>query len=129
MREEYILILLYSIKNMDSEDNFKQKFLNINFDAFLFENNNDLVNSNEFYLQYKTEYMLKTQQNLDKYSQLMKNYNRMENNYNIQSNKYTYTFFNKDEYNRLHKELNNILVEQRNLYTSFMNYIEFLNSK
>lgn len=114
---------------MESEESFKNQFLNINFDEFLFENNNDLVNSNEYYIQYKSEYLSKTQDNFIKYSDLMKTFKYMENNYTINQNKYSYTFVNKDEYNRINKELKNLLIEQRTLYNNFMNYIQFLNSK
>lgn len=114
---------------MESEESFKQQFLNIHFDNFLFENNNDLVNSNEFYIQYKTEYLTKTQDNYEKYSQLMKTFTHMTNNYTINQSKYSYTFVDKNEYNRLNKELKTILIEQRELYNNFMNYIQFLNSK
>lgn len=113
---------------MESEESFKKQFLNINFDEFLFEKNNDLVNSNEFYIQYKTEYLSKTQENLIKYSELIKPFKHMDNNYTITQSKYSYTFINKDEYNRLNKEIKNLLVEQRTLYNNFMNYIQFLNS-
>lgn len=114
---------------MESEESFKNQFLNIHFDNFLFENNNDLVNSNEFYIQYKTEYLRKTQDNYEKYSNLMKTFKHMTNNYTITHNKYSYTFVDKNEYNRLNKELKTILIEQRELYNNFMNYIQFLNSK
>jgi hypothetical protein len=113
---------------MESEESFKNQFLNVNFDKFLFENNNEFVNSNEFYIQYKTEYMSKTQENLMKYSELMKTFKHMENNYTIDKNKYSYTFVNKTEYTRLNKELKHILNEQRVLYNNFMNYIQFINS-
>jgi len=114
---------------MDSEISFKKQFLDINFDEFLFENNNDLINSNEFYIQYKTEYLSKTQDNFIKYSNLMKTFQNMTNNYLIKNHKYSYTFVDKNEYNRLNKELKSVLIEQRELYNNFMNYIQFLNSK
>ena len=50
--------------NLYSEQSFNDTFININFDEFLIQNNNNLVNSNEYYLQYKSEYLEKTTTNL-----------------------------------------------------------------
>jgi hypothetical protein len=114
---------------IESEDTFKKNFLTVNFDEFLFENNNDLVNSNEHYITFKTEYLDKTNINFNKYKILIDQFKKMEDNYKINNTKYSYTFVNKDEYNKLNKELKHILSEQRQLYLNFMNYIQFLNSK
>ena len=44
------------------------QYININFDEILLENNNNLLNSEEFYLMYKKDYfIIKTSKNSQKY--------------------------------------------------------------
>jgi hypothetical protein len=115
--------------NLYNEENFKNTFLTNNFDDFLINNNNNLVNSNKYYLQFKVEYLNKTTNNLNKYTTLLKEFNELSNNYKINDNKYSYTFIDKNLYNKTNNELKSLLLEQRKLYNNFINYIQFLNSK
>lgn len=110
-------------------EQFKQQFLDINFDNILIENNNDMVNSSEYYIAYKTEYLENTHNNLTKFTELSKQFNELSDNYTIQNNKYSYTFVDKSIYNSLNNELKKLLIEQRELYNNFLKYIQFLNSK
>jgi len=111
------------------ETTFREHFLNLDFDSYLIDKNNNLVNSNEYYLQYKSDYIDKTNENLKKYVKLLKIFIDLSNNYNINQTKYSYTFVDKNEYNRLNKEIKNLVLEQRQLYNNFMKYIQFINSK
>ena len=43
------------------------QYININFDEILLENNNNLLNSEEFYLMYKKDYFDQTSENFEKY--------------------------------------------------------------
>lgn len=115
--------------NLYNEDQFKQTFLNVDFDKVFIENNNNIINSNELYLQYKAEYLKKTSNNLQKYTQFFQIFKELSNNYNINNNKYSYTFIDKDEYKKTNKILKDLLSEQRQLYNNFMSYVQFLNSK
>jgi hypothetical protein len=115
--------------NLYNEEQFKQTFLNVDFDKVFIENNNNIINSNELYLQYKAEYLKKTSDNLQKYTQLFKTFKNLSNNYNVNNNKYSYTFIDKNEYNKTNKTLKDLLLEQRQLYSNFMSYVQFLNSK
>ena len=116
--------------NLYNEEQFKQTFLNVNFDNVFIENNNNIINSNELYLQYKAEYLKKTYDNLQKYTQLFEIFKQLSNNYNIvNNNKYSYTFIDKNEYEKINRQLKNLLIEQRQLYHNFMTYVQFLNSK
>jgi hypothetical protein len=113
-----------------TSEQFKQTFLNIDFDNFFIENNNNIINSNDLYLQYKSEYLKKTSDNLEKYTQLFKTFNQLSSNYNIvNNNKYSYTFIDKNEYKKTNKILKELLLEQRQLYNNFMTYVQFLNFK
>lgn len=115
--------------NLYNEEQFKQTFLNVDFDKIFIENNNNIINSNELYLQYKAEYLKKTSDNLQTYTQLFKTFKELSNNYNIvNNNKYSYTFIDKNEYKKINKTLKDLLIEQRKLYSNFMTYVQFLNS-
>ena len=48
------------------------QYININFDEILLENNNNLLNSEEFYLMYKKDYFDQTSKNFEKYKKLIK---------------------------------------------------------
>ncbi len=116
---------------MESESSFENKFINTPLneaDKYLFEKNNELVNSNEFYINYKMEYLNKTNENFNKYKNLLKKFTQLDNNYQINDTKYSFTFINEQEYNKINKELKDILIQQRQLYINFMNYVQFLNS-
>lgn len=115
--------------NLYSEQSFNDTFININFDEFLIQNNNNLVNSNEYYLQYKSEYLEKTTTNLEKYIKLLTQFKQLSNNYKVDNNKYSYTFIDKNVYNKINKDIKTLLLEQRELYNNFINYIQFLNQK
>jgi hypothetical protein len=115
--------------NLYNEEQFKQTFLNIDFDNILMQTNNDFINSNELYIQYKSEYLTKTEENLQKYKTLYNLLIKLSNNYRVNNNKYSYTFVDKNEYNKLNKEIKIILVEQRQLYVNFMTYVQLLKSK
>ena len=81
------------------------------------------------YIQYKTEYIEKTSENLEKYKTLYTVFQSLSNNYTINNNKYSYTFVDKNEYNKINKNIKELLAEQRQLYNNFMTYIQFLNTK
>lgn len=115
--------------NLYNEEQFKDNFLNVDFDNFLIQNNNPVINSNELYIQYKTEYLNKTRANLVKYTALYQSFKLLSDNYVINNNKYSYTFVDKDEYKDVNKNIKNLLIEQRQLYNNFMMYIQFLNKK
>jgi hypothetical protein len=115
--------------NLYNEEQFKNTFLNIDFDNILVQSNNKFVNSNELYINYKLEYITKTQDNLQKYKTIYDVLTKLSNNYTINNNKYSYTFVDKNEYNKLNKEIKIILIEQRQLYINFLTYVQLLNSK
>lgn len=112
-----------------TDEQFKQTFLDVDFDNLFIENNNNIINSNDLYLQYKSDYLKKTSDNLQKYTTLFKIFKDLYNNYSVVNNKYSYTFINKNEYKSTNKILKNLLLEQRQLYNNFMTYVQFLNSK
>jgi hypothetical protein len=114
--------------NLYNQEQFKETFLNFDFDNILIQHNNSLINSNESYLQYKKEYLNNTQDNLEKYTKLYNSFKNLYNNYVINNNKYSYTFVDKNEYNKINKDLKGVLIEQRQLYNNFMTYIQLLNS-
>jgi hypothetical protein len=107
---------------------FYSQYININFDEILLENNNNLVNSEEFYLTYKKEYFDQTSQNFEKY----KNFdNELKDLINFNSSeptkyKYVYTDLNRVEF--LKQQLKNLIIAQNKLLDNFHHYITLLNT-
>lgn len=110
-------------------NNFKQQFLDFDFDYILIESNNEYINSNEHYLDFKNEYINNTNVHFEKLTELLKRFNILHNFYSKSSNnKYVYHYFDtntKEDYNI---NIKNIIIDQRKLYSNFINHIDFLNN-
>lgn len=111
-----------------NKDWFKTTFLDVNFDNLLTEVDNHLVNSNEFYLEYKNKYLSSSQERFDTFSKLLDNFYSLHNNYSVNNNKYNYTFIDKNEYEKLKYELKILIDSQRQALNNFIQYIQFLNT-
>jgi len=110
-----------------SKDEFKQRFLNIDFDNILNQEDNKLVNSSEYYLQYKNNYINFTNQNYITYCKLLDNYLQLSNNYTVSNSKYIYTVIDQSLYQKLNKDIKNLINTQKKLYDNFIHYINLLN--
>lgn len=108
-------------------EEFNNKFI-LDFDNYLTEQDNSLVNSNEYYLQYKNEYMISTNKNADILKELLVSYNQLYNNYNKSTSKYIYNYIDKSEYNIINNKIKNLILEQSVNFNNFMNHINFLNN-
>lgn len=111
-------------------ENFKSTFLYFDFDKILIDQNNSLVNSNEYYLFYKNNYIKSTQENLENYINLNEKYEYLSNNELITDTgkvKYYISNANSEDLDNIKLEINKVLMSQRKLYENFINYIEFLN--
>ncbi len=111
-----------------SENKFKQQFLMYDFDNVLVEQDNKLVNSNELYIRFKTEYITETTNNFEKLQVLLKRFNELSQNYSVVNNKYNYTYRDTGEYNTLKYNIKILIENQKRLYDNFLNYIQFLLS-
>lgn len=111
-------------------ENFKSTFLNFDFDKNLIDQNNSLVNSNEYYLVYKNNYLKSTQDNLENYIKLNDQYESLSNNELVTDTgkvKYYISNANSGDLDNIKLEMNKILISQRKIYENFIKYIEFLN--
>ena len=108
---------------------FKNDFLHSEFDTMLIEQDNELLNSNEHYLDYKNEYIKQTNINHKKLDELLKKFNILNNFYTKSDDcKYVYHFIDNNTKEKLNNEIKKIHLNQRKLYTDFINHIEFLNT-
>lgn len=115
--------------NFLSLDDFTEQFINIDFDNYLIEQNNNLVNSNDIYLLYKNEYIKITKENYNKLSLLLKQYISLNNNYIItDNNKYIYHYIDNNEHKNLNIIIKDLIISQKKSLDNFINYITFLNS-
>jgi hypothetical protein len=108
-------------------DRFKKDFIDIDFDDMLIQQNNELVNSNNHYLQHKDDYFLKTNINYTNFKKLYEKYSVYMNNHveDHLNKKFRYTYVNKETLNSINEQLKTILLEQRTLYKVFIDYINF----
>lgn len=117
---------------MYCEKEFKDKFINYNFDNELIEMDNDLVNSNEAYLNIKNNYIKTSNENFDKFSLLIETYNSLSQNYCKSVNKnvtcHEFTFINTSNLENVNNKIKKLLKEQQYLYDNFTHYITFINS-
>lgn len=114
--------MLYNINK------FQEDFLEYDFDIKLIEEDNTLLNSNKHYIDYKNDYLDSTKENYNKLNDILKKFKLLHNFYSKSSdNKYTYHFIDnsvKMEYNNKIKQIH---IDQRNLFTNFIDHIDFLN--
>lgn len=117
---------------MYCEKKFKDKFINYNFDNELIEMDNDLVNSNEAYLDIKNNYIKTSNENLSKISLLIKTYNSLSQNHckSVNNNVtcHEFTFVNGSNLENVNNQIKNLLKEQQYSYDNFIHYITFINS-
>ena len=104
------------------------QYININFDEILLENNNNLLNSEEFYLMYKKDYFDQTSENFEKYKKWEAELKELTN-FNVSTStkyKYVYTDITKVEY--LKQVLKNLIIDQNKLLDNFHHYVTLLNT-
>ncbi len=107
---------------------FYTRFININFDEKLMENNNPLVNSQDIYLNYKNEYINTSLNNFNDYKKYNKIYSELnETNINNTSNRYIFVYKNVKLIEETKQKIKNIIIEQEKLLQNFQHYIDLLN--
>ena len=103
-------------------------YININFDEILLENNNNLLNSEEFYLMYKKDYFDQTSENFEKYKKWEAELKELTN-FNIsKSNKYKYVYTDITKVEYLKQVLKNLIIDQNKLLDNFHHYVTLLNT-
>jgi hypothetical protein len=124
----YLIFLTKSKTMLYCCDKFKNDFLHFDFDNMLIEEDNNMLNSNEHYIDYKNEYIEQTKINHKKLDDLLKKFNILNNFYTKSDDrKYVYHFIDNNTKEKLNNEIKNIHLYQRKLYTNFLKHIEFLN--
>lgn len=108
---------------------FKKEFILVNFDDMLLSCNNPLINSDDYYIKYKSEYFKQTQQNYLRFTQLQ---NNIQNDVSTSNNnKYTFIFRDESEENiklEAQHEMKTIILQQRKALNNFMHYILQINA-
>lgn len=107
---------------------FYNMFININFDNILLETNNPLVNSKDFYLNYKRTYFDQTNKNYSKFLRINAELQKLKQlQYKILNNKYYYTYLDQKQLESLKNELKLIIISQKESFNNFKHYVETLN--
>lgn len=115
---------------MDDKE-FKQKFLDSvdNFDNILIQNNNPLVNSQEYYLNYKQTYIATTLENLKTYSLLKNQLDKLlsEQHQVIDGKKVYYTYIDNQLLDNLREQCFQVYTKQKQLLENFTHQVNFVN--
>jgi hypothetical protein len=104
------------------------QYININFDEILLENNNNLVNSEEFYLIYKKDYFDQTSINFEKYKKWEDELKSLTDFNVSESTKYKYVYTNLTRVEELKQQMKNLIIAQNKLLDNFHHYITLLNT-
>lgn len=112
-----------------NENWFENEFLSTDFDNILIQQNNPLINSDQF-IQYKQIYLNASQANLQKFTELTTELRSMieEKLQNTNPTKVVFTFIDEDKSIELEKNLNSLISKQRNLFNRFLHYVNDLNT-
>ena len=117
---------------MYSVETFKTMYIDYTFDNPLLDQNNTLINSNQFYLDIKNNYLKQTQINFNKFKELHNDYTILNNNHTIKCidnlTTHYYKFINTDNLQNTLYQLKVLLKEQKYLFDNFINYIAFISS-
>ena len=97
------------------------------FDQYLIQNNNELVNSN-VYLDYKEIYLGNTEINYNNLSELNILLYDYQNNYqvDISNKKYSYTYVDTTMQIKLNLQVKELILNQNKIYANFINHVKFL---
>lgn len=107
---------------------FYNQFVNIDFDNILSETNNPLINSKEFYLNYKNEYFDQTNKNYSKFLRCNSELQKIKDSqYKIEKTKYKFIYLDQNKQELLKNELKNIIICQNTLLDNFKHHIHMLN--
>jgi hypothetical protein len=108
---------------------YYSQYIKLNFDTVLLENNNNLINSQDFYLQYKKNYFEETNMNYQSFQKLNNELKGLlDKESSINGTKYSFVFVDQTRINDLKTQLKNILIKQNKLLDNFNNYIILLNT-
>ena len=110
---------------------FYSRYININFDEILTENNNSLVSSEEMYLKYKKKYFDETHNNYKLFKDYSAELKILENDqgYTNNGNRYLYVYKDITKIEELRLSIKNIVIAQNTLLYNFNHYVNLLNSK
>jgi len=104
---------------------FYSKYIDVNFDNII---DNELLNSNEFYLTYKKKYMDETQSNYILYNEYSQELAKINDFYQRNNTKYNYVYIDTDKIDKLKIKIKNLIKSQNKLFDNFNHYISILNT-
>lgn len=118
--------LIMTSTTLDALVTFKEQFLTVDFDMLLIDQN--YINSDKYYLQYKNNYLSTTNTNLQRLTELLSTFEPLDNNYIITGSKYVYNYIDTNEHLILNTEIKSLMTSQKEAFDNFTNYISFLNT-
>jgi hypothetical protein len=128
VKVKYLSVLAHLI--MDAQiTSFIDEFIATNFDDILLQNDNPLINSDEYYIKYKQCYMDDARTNLLEYETLTNELRRLQEIklVALSDSKVIYTFVNDVTIQGLKSKRKDLVVKQRQKLTNLLLYIDRLN--
>lgn len=105
---------------------YVSQYLSINFDNMIL---NDLVHSEEFYLQYKRKYLQQTESNYKQFNIYVDELNKLTDiQSSVSGTKYKYVYVDTNRLEYLKQQIKNIVISQNILLDNFNNHIILLNT-
>lgn len=113
---------------MISIEEFRNKYIEIDFDELLREQNSIYINSNQTYLEYKSHYITLTNNNFKEFKQLIDMYNNCSKNKTTIDSKNIYKYICPKKKEMITTKVHDILKIQNENYTNLMSHINFILS-
>lgn len=111
---------------------FHSKYINIDFDKILIDNNNPLVNSEDIYLNFKKQYFDESILAYNEFQTLSKQLGELQElggyKHNSKRTKHLFVYIDTDKIENLKIQIKNLYITQEKRFSNFYNYIILLNT-
>lgn len=112
---------------------FHSRYINFDFDKILKDNNNNLVNSEDVYLNFKKQYFDETVLAYKEFQESSKRLNELQElggyKHNSKRTKHLFVYIDEEKIENLKIQIKKIYMTQEKRFSNFYNYIVLLNTK
>jgi uncharacterized protein YlbG (UPF0298 family) len=111
---------------------FHSKYINIDFDKLLIDNNNPLVNSEDIFLNFKKQYFDETILAYNEFQELSKRLKELQElggyKHNSKGTKHLFVYIDTERIESLKIKIKNLYITQEKRFSNFYNYVILLNT-
>lgn len=110
---------------------FYSKYINIDFDKILIDNNNPLVNSEQIYINYKKQYLDETILAYISFQELSEKLSKLQETggykQNSKGTKFVFVYIDNEIVESLKLQIKKLYMTQEKRFSNFYDYITLLN--